>query len=268
MEELIRLSDAKTCYTKAASMYCSRYDLDEHNERILEMVFAYLDRDPEFNRQAKYGMFDLSKGLMLLGNPGSGKTTILEIMQAILRKTPMGFVKKATTEIVDQFAKDGPEYLKNLTGNIFFDDLGFENPAVHYGDKRELMKDVIFARYDQMRYTGAISHFTSMSTPEALQTRYGPFAWSRLCQMCNVMFLGAGKSKDRRETSLVIQRPNMNTMPRLWITKAEYDEAQELQKIREYYKRESEKPYEPAKPKGSGTRMREYLDHALGGDGI
>lgn len=265
MEKLIKLSDARSCFMKAAKMYCDKYDIDDHNEQILEMVFLYLDRDSSFNRQGRFGMLDVNKGLMLLGNPGSGKTTILEIIQAILRKTPMAFTKRATTEIVDEFAKDGAEFLKTLTGNIFFDDLGFENPAVHYGDRRELMKDVIFSRYDQMRYTGAMSHFTSMSNPEAIKAKYGPFAWSRLCQMCNIFFLGsAGKNKDRRETSLVIQRPNMNTMPRLWITKAEYDEAQELQKIREYYKRESEKPYEPAKPKGSGTRLREYMDSILG----
>lgn len=262
---LIKLSDARECFMKAAKLYCGTYDVDKTNELIIERIIEYIDCSPAFTGQTKYGILDLNKGLMLIGNPGSGKTTILEVLRVILRKTPLGFVKRSTAEITDQFAKDGPEYLKTLTGNIFFDDLGFENPAVHYGDKRELMKDVIFSRYDQMRYTGAISHFTSMSNPIEIEQKYGKFAWSRLCQMCNIFILGGGTdSPDRRKTSLIVERPRFDKMPRLYVTKAEYEEAIELQKIREWYKKEAEKPREQTKPKGSGTRLREYLDKALG----
>lgn len=259
--DLIKINDAKTAFYKAAEQYCGRFDIDDVNKEIINEIILYLDRDEAFNKQSEFGLRHINKGIMLIGNPGGGKTTIIEIMQALLRKTPLGFIKKSTAEITDEFAKSGPEFLKTLNGNVFFDDLGFERTAVHYGDKRELMQDVIFSRYDQMRYNGSITHFTSMSGFTALKEKYGEFAWSRLKQMCNIFVLGGQDSSiDRRAQNIVVQRPNINTLPRIWVTQKEYDEAMDVKRIKESYERIKNEPRTPHQFKGIGSLIRERLD--------
>lgn len=261
--KLIKIRETRKCFLEAAGMYCGRFILDDENSIIINRIIQWLDGDPAFNQQYAFGMQDLSKGIMLIGNPGSGKTTILEIIQAITRKTPLTFRKHATTNIIDEFSKSGPEYLKQLKGNIFFDDLGFEKTAIHFGDKRELMQDVIFSRYDQMRgYDRSISHFTSMMKWQDIEAKYGPFAWSRLKQMCNIFLLGASSNScDRRTMSIINDRPPIEKMPRLYVTEEEFEEIKDREKIRKAYEAQSKEPHVKSEYKGLGSQIRDALDN-------
>ena len=260
--KLIKIADTRKCFLTAAEMYCGKFVIDDENEVIINRILQWLDGDVAFNQQYAFGMQDLSKGIMIIGNPGSGKTTILEVIQAITRGTMLTYRKHSTTSIIDEFSKVGPGYLKKLTGNIFFDDLGFEKTAIHFGDKRELMQDVVFSRYDQMRGRERyMSHFTSMMKWQDIEAKYGPFAWSRLKQMCNIFLLGSSSdSKDRRITSLIPQRPAIETMPRLYISESEYEEYKDRERIKKSYEAQSKEGFKKSEYKGLGSQMRDAMD--------
>lgn len=242
-----------------AEIYCKKFNVDNENDVEINQILLYLERNEKFNKQYTYGKRNINKGFLIIGNKGSGKTTILEICRLLLRQTPLSFRKLSTSEVIDSFSERGTEYLRELKDNIFFDDLGFEKPASHYADKRELMQDIIYSRYDNFRFGKQITHFTTNLFPQEIIDRYGDLIWSRLQEMCNIIIIGgSAKSTDRRINKDVDYFPDLSKFPRLYITRAEYDDAVAKKKMLLAYEKIQANPVKE-QPKGIGTRLREDL---------
>lgn len=265
MYNVKRVEDAKILFKKVADLYCDGFEIDNENKDVVNSIIQYLNRDEAFNIITKKGQRQsLDKGLLLMGNAGSGKTTIIEICQVLLRESPYRFIKKTCPSVVDEFSTSGVTALKQLQGNIFFDDLTAERTAIHYQDKREIMQDIIFSRYDDLAQKGWISHFTTMEKPDTIRQRYGEFVWSRLQQMCNIFILGgSSNSKDRRITSLCKPRPSMQTLPKLYISEREEQISKERELIQNEYTKLKETPYEPKKHEGLGARYRKEIEQTF-----
>lgn len=255
----IKLNDGRSCIISAIKEFYADYHSSDEIKNIFRELSLYIDKDLSYNITLEDSSFDISKGIMFIGNPGSGKTTMIEMLQAILRGSSMAFKKLATVDVVNNFAENGADYLRELNGNIFFDDLGFEKVAVHYADKREIFQDVIFSRYDKMRNNGDITHFTSMSSLSQLKQKYGEFAHSRLTQMCNIYVL-SDNIFDYRLVKNAKIKPNFTNVLRAYATYEEYQKQLEIKKIHESYEKIKAQPYEKPAFKGSGTRLREELN--------
>jgi energy-coupling factor transporter ATP-binding protein EcfA2 len=246
-------------------LYCNGFEVDPENAHIIESVYQWLTNDPKFNIPTRHGLQDLEKGFLFMGNPGTGKTTLLEILQIILRNTPFSFKKCSCTSVVDGFSEQGANYLKTLSSrNVFFDDLGLEKVAMHYGDKRELMQEVIFTRYDKLRLNGLLTHFTTMLTEKDLIDRYGEFAWSRVKQMCNIFILGGKESSTDRRKNKVCRPPvDVTEMPLLYISKEDYEIYLENKRMREAFEKKKNSPVPPTVIAGRGSQMKTLIDTIL-----
>ncbi len=133
------------------------------------------------------------KGILLAGNVGSGKTTLIDI----LRKFRPAYKRRAAQAVsmIEQ-AKNGtlPDVLHRR--DLFIDELGTEKKS--YGN--ELMPHFIESRYELFKSHGYITHFTTNMSPEEIAERYGPRIESRLWEMCNIIYLGAeAGSRDFRK---------------------------------------------------------------------
>lgn len=130
-------------------------------------------------------------GILLCGNPGTGKTMIFEILKNITHPQDKNYFKiKTCTEMVTAFNIEGHEIFRNKSlfdKNILWDDLGMEPVGKFFGDKIEVMQQMIFEGYNKFKYEGILLHFTTMMLPEEIERRYGNWFWSRLSQICTII---------------------------------------------------------------------------------
>lgn len=178
----------------------------EMKKRAPGEVFQWTERHKKLYRHLMYYFANddrcgwaLNKGLLLHGTTGVGKTMALKIFQnLIVNEMPNNTkrFKMTTCQNVFEWFKasqhDGiQEYLR---GHWCFDDLGQEEPVyIHYGNKINVMEQVLFERdlQRQKEYTNTI--ITTNLDPAQIDDRYGTRLLDRLSEMCTFVRLD-GKS--------------------------------------------------------------------------
>lgn len=135
--------------------------VDKENKQILDIICRYFANDPSFEDIVENGQ--LQKGLLLIGNCGTGKSSIFDIIQEIGKryKIPqLWFTKVSTLDLTTQFAKEsktssfkGIESISEryTKGKVYFDDLDSENMVNDFGIKKELMQEILEMRYNRFK---------------------------------------------------------------------------------------------------------------------
>lgn len=137
------------------------------------------------------------KGLMILGNTGTGKTFAIEYL-ADFFKEMCGIRMEliSASDIARIYAAEGDDgfwkwFCDKKSEELIIDDLGSERNAKHFGNGG-IMPEVITKRYDAWRGSGVRTHFTSNLDLAAIKVRYGERITSRLAEMITLMTI-AGK---------------------------------------------------------------------------
>ncbi len=165
------------------------YVIDEQNKHAVLFVYQWLAKNDlppvTLNKPGHH------KGILLAGNVGSGKTTLIDIIR---RFRPARKSRAAQVVEMIEEAKATPELLKKF--DLFLDELGTEKKS--YG--AELMPAFLEMRYEQFKSKGLLTHITTNMSMEEIAERYGPRIESRLWEMCNIIYLGAEEgSRDFRK---------------------------------------------------------------------
>jgi len=159
----------------------------EHHLFILQNMYKWLVGDKSF--EVKIGVQgDLFKGIVLFGNIGCGKTTlmtaflnVLEILCEDLRIV----IKHITPEEFTDIAKTGrfDDYTK---GMLNIDDICREAATVkEWGNVVKPMVSLIGRRY----YTSHLTFGTTNFLPAAITRFYGSYTSDRFFALCNYMKL-------------------------------------------------------------------------------
>lgn len=168
------------------------------------------------NREAINACIDVLEknetGLVIIGNPGSGKTLFFEMAQRIIHPlNKSAFVRLSVLDIVLKFndkAVGHSVFRLWKDKNVFFDDLGTEDKGYLWGEKVEVFEKFIQFRYDLFRNSKVKTHFTTNLSGEQLKERYGLRCYSRLNEMCTIVMMGASsKYSDRRKLRNFIGLP-------------------------------------------------------------
>ncbi|MEX2485398.1 MAG: hypothetical protein WED10_12580 [Brumimicrobium sp.] len=88
---------------------------------------------------------DLSKGILLIGPIGAGKTTIMTLLRQFLFPE-QDYVIKSTTDIALEFHKEGISVIQkeeNRHKILCFDDLGAETNKKLYGSDFYTMAEIL-----------------------------------------------------------------------------------------------------------------------------
>jgi len=167
------------------------FKVDENNTDAIDQLIAALPG---------------TKGVMLMGNIGCGKTTLLKgfgYLVGLFQQPPKKLEVIPTYRITSEYNQEGDvifgttsEYGFNpgflVQGTLLFDDLGSEAIGNHFGRSCNVMEEVLLRRYD----TKAKTHCTTNLDAAALKKLYGPRVASRLKEMFIQIHL---KGDDRRK---------------------------------------------------------------------
>ena len=206
IQEPIRLSPEQMKYVflkRASKIIGKQFVIDEFNQEIIDKLSHYFSGSYEAE---KYGM-SLSKGILLMGERGTGKTVI---MRAFSENPHQSFKVTSVRFITYDFVETGFQVVKNfcvpesIAINVYgqslsgfcFDDLGTDEERRRYGDKVNAMGEILLNRYDCIDH-----HFTHVTTnlnANAIEEFYGPRLRSRFREMFNVISFDV-KSPDRRK---------------------------------------------------------------------
>jgi len=222
--ELARTIFWKHLRKRAQKELKADFVIDDENRQQVSAFVAYFSNNEDRMRELE---IDPRKGIILIGNPGSGKSILFRTLRDVLEsrhEVEIGgrkliearFFKRCNLYTCEHMAKlfmakgeAGLEHFSKgavhrngrdkVLKHACFDDLGAEELRNVYGNKKEVMVDIIQERYDLFLEHGLLTHFTSNLNPQEIENRYSSRIRSRIRQMCNVIQLGASENyKDRR----------------------------------------------------------------------
>ena len=175
--------------------------LEQDIPNITKMACYFLDDE---STAAAFGI-DLTKGILLCGPVGCGKTTLMSLMRYV-PQPPKKFFVKTCRDISFEFIKDGYEVIHRYSHghnthaehkNYCFDDLGTEKNLKYFGNECNVMAEIILSRYDIFISKKIHTHITSNLSASEIENAYGNRVRSRLRNMLNLIAFDKN-TKDKR----------------------------------------------------------------------
>lgn len=167
------------------------FDFDEHNRKIFRFLLYYFNNSKLAEDVFKEDGEDykIHKNLLLIGEPGTGKTIDMQVFSDYLRLTSNSnhFHNLSVTQMMNYYKMNGhiDRYTYNesagngsIEGNPFnvcLNDIGLEvENQKHYGTDLELVIDeFLYARYEIYQQRHIKYHMTSNLTVDEFKQRFG-----------------------------------------------------------------------------------------------
>lgn len=168
------------------------FKIYESDLSVMHQLLVYAIKD---EKSAAALNIDLSKGILLSGKNGCGKTAIMHLLKPFL---PPKFDYKIKTcrEVSFEFAKKGSEALEiytqktnnqnRLTGYCF-DDFGTEQQIKHFANDSNVVAKIILNRYEQFVENKTVTHLTTNLSMLEIEKLYGSMVSTKIKQMFNVI---------------------------------------------------------------------------------
>ncbi|WP_291096878.1 MULTISPECIES: ATP-binding protein [unclassified Flavobacterium] len=175
--------------------------LEQDIPNITKLISYFLDDE---TTAAKFDL-DLTKGILLSGPVGCGKTTLMALMRYVPQPNKKFFLKPCR-DISFEFIKDGYEVIHRYSHghnthaehkNYCFDDLGTEKNLKYFGNECNVMAEIILSRYDIFISKKIYTHITTNLSATEIETAYGNRVRSRLRNMLNLIAFDKN-TKDKR----------------------------------------------------------------------
>ena len=191
--------------TEGKKIYGNSFIIHPPDLPVIHKLLAYALRDEA--TAARSGI-DLHKGIMLSGRVGCGKTSLMSIMRKLSPETFKPVIKSCR-EISIEFGKQGYETIARYSANAFhpyssvprvycFDDLGLETTVNYWGDKWNVMVEILLSRYDLFISHKMITHVTTNLNGDELEAIYGNRLRSRMRAMFNLIAFDPDTTDKRR----------------------------------------------------------------------
>lgn len=170
-------------------------------QRLSEEKLEHTDL---YEKLTEYFTSGNTKGLLLVGSVGVGKTKAMDIYREILREHGLGFRSISTRHLRREYAQDGGQTIDKYGRNSFgrkagnldktrpvtwcFDDLGLEEQnAKNYGNDSNVMAEILLDRYEHFINHGMKTHATTNLDADNLGKLYGDRMRDRMREMFEVI---------------------------------------------------------------------------------
>lgn len=175
----------------AGSQSINGFHLTKKMEKFYQQIYYYFTRDKRFEQ-------DLNKGLLIIGQVGTGKTTAMRMFSKIGRYRVVSsrhIVREFNIDgmmILNRYGKDSFYYegapSEKVPAKLCFDDIGLEDVnSKIFGNSANVLAEILFDRYDCFISDGMITHATTNLSIPSLEKIYGDKMLDRLKEMMNLI---------------------------------------------------------------------------------
>jgi len=180
---------------KGKMVYGKDFKIYKKDHSLLHKLCNYYIRD---HKNCKRYQLDISKGLLLSGPVGCGKTSILKLLRYLVPHY-RSYEVIPCRNIVFGFNHIGYKTIEDYGGNGFicFDDMGVEPTGRFFGKDCNVIGEIMLSRYELYLEYGLKTHATTNLNAEELEDRYGSRVRSRMREMFNLIAFDTN-SKDKR----------------------------------------------------------------------
>jgi len=187
---------------KGKELFGAHFQIAETDKPLIKRLLVYFLKDSDNAR--KQNIF-LTKGILLAGPVGCGKTAIMTLLR-LFQIPEERFILKTCRDISFEFYQDGFSVIqkygrgnfgKDMLRSCCFDDLGTENNLKYYGNECNVMAEILLTRYDYYVSHRLITHLTTNLNSSEIETQYGLRVRSRMREMFNLISFPQ-ESKDKR----------------------------------------------------------------------
>jgi hypothetical protein len=210
-------------FTSFIKKYYYWYQIDAMNADVISSLGLWANRNPKFNEREPGWHID--RGLLVWGNPGSGKDEIFRILNKYLKylRSPYRYDHAIVWEFAGKFSsKDHGGYqvfADEGKRNRYYEELALTDESTgllsreyvqHFGNKLLIGAELIHITHNAFKNLGIQSHFSTNLDVDLLKSVYGERVYSRLRYMCNFVKLFG---KDRRVEEAPVFLRNINQPP-------------------------------------------------------
>lgn len=188
---------------RGKELYGEKFRIHKEDYEIIYKLIVYFIGDQ--SEAVKLGI-DLSKGIILTGPIGCGKTSLMNLMRFV-PPPERNHIMKTCRDVSFEFIQEGYEVIWRYSRMSFnnshpkiycFDDLGTEQSLKYFGNDCNVMAEILLSRYEYFISQKMITHITTnLSAPE-IETSYGNRVRSRLREMFNLISFSETISDKRR----------------------------------------------------------------------
>lgn len=187
-------------------VFNKKFTIDESNQWIIELLCLYFSRDKKFEQ---LGDYSLDKGICLVGVPGVGKSWLMKLFMKNPRqcfyvrdcKQISLSYQEVGAAVIEDFSvpikaavNDNSVFLQPVVG-VCFSDIGTEDIKNNFGNKTNVMADILFNRYKN-NVIGDLTHAETNLSADQIEEFYGPRIRSRFAEMFNwIVVTGVDRRK-------------------------------------------------------------------------
>ena len=153
---------------------------------VYDILTEYFAKDDTFTERG----YDLNKGLLLVGDVGTGKTEAFNVFREMFRRSDRFFKVVSCRQIIRDYTVNGANtlnaYGRDSKKTVYFDDLGLEEVNVKmYGNTANVMSEILLDRYDNFKRYGVQTYATSNLGAKEFGDIYGDRMRDRMREMFN-----------------------------------------------------------------------------------
>lgn len=199
VEDIKTGKDAITILGK--EMYGVNFNLEVESVcNAYKIVYEY------FIKQSKS---KASKGLLIIGGLGVGKSAMMKIMQRLFKNTTARFKWVNAYELKDLSEVYTVSQVKEMYGydlkmDLYIDDIGVSVDVKRYGNTVNIITEILMERYDLFISSGYKTHISSnlvtsitndLKNTNTLKTVYGERILDRIIEMTTVVIFKGGSQR-------------------------------------------------------------------------